>query len=288
MEPVLRSGFWRDAAATAAFEALARAVFGLDFSEYRAKGLWSDAYHPFAAFADDGRCVGSLCVFPSRFRVNGRDSTGCQLLTVATDPAWRGRGLQRRLWAEAGPWCRDQGDFTFLFTDDETVPFYEKLGLRGRPEWAPVVGLTPGAVAEPRRVDLDTGEGFAEVERRVRRREPASDVLGFLNPSLELFMMLAPYRTGVYRASQAEALLVVEDLRDRLLLHDVVAERMPSWEAIEADLRWFGRAEVELGFFPDRLGVTPRMSRPVVGSAAVVDGRGALPANVLFPRSVRA
>jgi GNAT superfamily N-acetyltransferase len=288
MAAVIRSGFWRDAAATAAFEALARLVFGLDFTEYRARGLWSNAYHPFAAFAPDGRCVASLCVFPSEFRVERRTMTGCQLLTVATDPAWRGRGLQRRLWAEAGPWCREHGDFTFLFTDDETVPFYEKLGLLGRPEKAAVVELTPGPSSPPRRFDLDAPGGFAEAERRVRRREPVSDVLGFLNPNLQLFMIIAPYRKQLYRASDTDALLIVEDLGDRVLLHDVIAERMPPWSAIVDDLRGFGRPSVELGFSPDRLGVCPDTLRPIVGSAAVVDGRGNLPPAVPFPRSVRA
>ena len=103
MNPEFRSRFFEDARAQAAFETCARRVFGLDFTRWKQKGLWDPQYTPFAAFVD-GKCVASLCVYPSATLVGGQERQGAQLLTVGTLPEFRRRGLQRELWTRASDW----------------------------------------------------------------------------------------------------------------------------------------------------------------------------------------
>lgn len=92
-----RSDYFDDPDAKASFERYAIAVFGLDFTRWKERGLWDDQYKPFSAFVD-GECVASICVYPSDMKVDGKKKLGAQLLTVGTLPDYRKIGIQREIW----------------------------------------------------------------------------------------------------------------------------------------------------------------------------------------------
>jgi len=164
----MRSDYFGDPEALAAFESYARAVFGLDFGLWKAKGLWDPGYVAFSAFAGDA-CVASLCVYPSEMRVAGARRRGAQLLTVGTLPEYRGRGIQHELWRAAAAWIDRRCDFAFLFTDDSTAGFYEKLGFRRLAEHAEVIPLPVGSGARTGPNRKPPGAAGAEAWRE---REP--------------------------------------------------------------------------------------------------------------------
>ena len=92
-----RSDYFDDPSAKASFERYAKKIFGLDFSRWKARGLWDNQYKPFSAFAE-GECVASICVYPSEMRVDGVKRKGAQLLTVGTFPEYRLQGIQKEIW----------------------------------------------------------------------------------------------------------------------------------------------------------------------------------------------
>jgi GNAT superfamily N-acetyltransferase len=280
-----RSHYFDDSRAKASFERCAKAVFGLDFSLWQAKGLWDDRYRPFSAFKDD-ECIASICVYPSLMSVAGEKKTGAQLLTVGTLPEFRGQGIQRKIWERARDWIEQECDFVFLFTDEPEAGFYERLGLRRRAEHTEIVPC-PECSGETEFSKLDLDADYAVVERLAGEREMVSDRLGFLNPNLLLFMFLYVYRDWTYHLRDLDAVVVAEEAADRVRIHDVVARKMPRLSDIEGFLATFGK-DVDFLFCTDRLGVEGATYRRVDDGVLIVSDEFDLTGNFVFPYSIRA
>ena len=116
MKIEFRSHYFDDSRALASFESCTKKIFDLDFSRWKQKGLWDKDYTPFSAFIN-GECVASICVYPSKMKINGKTKKGAQLLTVGTLPDFRLKGIQREIWKRAYNWISEECDFVFLFTD---------------------------------------------------------------------------------------------------------------------------------------------------------------------------
>ena len=93
----LRSHYFGEPAAKTAFKDFAQEIFGLDFTPWETRGLWDDLYVPYSIF-DGEKVVANMCVYPSEMTVRGSRQSGLELLTVGTLPAYRKRGLQRKIW----------------------------------------------------------------------------------------------------------------------------------------------------------------------------------------------
>jgi GNAT superfamily N-acetyltransferase len=286
-----RSDYFDDPDAKASFERYAKKIFGLDFSRWKARGLWDDQYKPFSAFVG-GECVASLCVYPSEMSVSGAKKEGAQLLTVGTLPEYRSQGIQREIWKRVQGWIQQECDFTFLFTDESAAGFYEKLGLRRQPEHYDVVSC-PQLVGQDelrfKKLSLGQDDDYAIVERLAREREMVSNRLGFFNPKLLLFMFLYVYQSWSYYLEDIDAVIVVEEKEDRLRIHDIVAKKMPSLSDIETFLRQFKKKEIEFLFCTDRLGLgQPTRKKRVEEEVLFVSENFELDGQFVFPYSIRA
>jgi GNAT superfamily N-acetyltransferase len=285
-----RNNYFDDPFAKASFERYAKKIFGLDFSRWKARGLWDNQYKPFSAFAG-GECVASICVYPSEMRVGGVKRRGAQLLTVGTLPEYRLQGIQKEIWKRAGAWIDRECDFTFLFTDEPAAGLYEKLGLRRQPEYFERVRCpNPDSHAELRfkRLDLEQDSEYAIIERLAKEREMVSNRIGFLNPNLLLFMFLYLYQSWSYYLEDIDAVIVVEETEDRLRIHDIVARQMPKLSDIEVFLAQFKKEEIDFLFCIDRLGVDHSKKRRVKDSLLFVSDNFELEGQFVFPYSIRA
>jgi ribosomal protein S18 acetylase RimI-like enzyme len=252
-----RDDYFDDPDAKASFERYAKKIFGLDFSRWKARGLWDDQYKPFSAF-DGEECVASICVYPSEMRVGGAKRKGAQLLTVGTLSEYRSQGIQREIWKGVHAWIQQKCDFTFLFTDESAAGFYERLGLRRQAEHYDVVSC-PQLVGQDevrfKKLDLEQDNDYAIVERLARERGMVSHRLGFFNPKLLLFMFLYVYQGWSYYIESIDTVVVAEETEDRLRIHDIVARKMPKLRDIETFLAQFKKKEIEFLFCTDRLGL---------------------------------
>ncbi len=286
-----RSGYFNDPDAKASFERYAKKIFGLDFSRWKARGLWDDQYKPFSAFIG-GECVASICVYPSDMRVDGLKKKGGQLLTVGTLPEDRSQGIQREIWKRVWAWIQQECDFAFLFTDESAADFYEKLGLTRQPEHFDVVScpqLTSQDELRFKRLNLELDREYAIVERLAREREMVSDRLGFFNPNLLLFMFLYVYQSWSYYLADIDTVVVVEETEDRLRIHDIVAKKMPKLSDIEIFLAQFRKEEIEFLFCTDRLGlIQPTKKKRVEEDVLFVSEDFELDGRFVFPYSIRA
>jgi GNAT superfamily N-acetyltransferase len=250
-----RSDYFDDPDAKASFERYAKEIFGLDFSRWKARGLWDHQYKPFSAFAG-GECVASICVYPSEMRVDGVRKKGAQLLTVGTLPEYRLQGIQKEIWKRAHAWIKQEYDFVFLFTDESAAGLYEKLGLRRQPEYFETIRCTKAtshAKLPFKRLNLEQDRDYEIIERLAGEREMVSHRIGFLNPNLLLFMFLYIYQSWSYYLEDIDTVIVAEETKDRLRIHDIVARQMPKLSDIDSFLAQFKKEEIELLFCTDRL-----------------------------------
>jgi GNAT superfamily N-acetyltransferase len=285
-----RDSYFDDPFAKASFERYAKKVFGLDFSRWKARGLWDSQYKPFSAFIH-GECVASICVYPSEMRVDGVKRRGAQLLTVGTLPEYRLQGIQRELWKRVHGWISQECDFTFLFTDESAAGFYERLGLRRQPEYFETVRCPqPASHAELRfkKLNLEQDSEYATLERLAKEREMVSNRLGFFSPNLLLFMFLYLYQGWSFYIEDIDTVIVVEETEDRLRIHDVVAKRMPKLSDIEVFLAQFEKEEINFLFCTDRLGVDQSKKKRVKDSLLLVSDNFELEGQFVFPYSIRA
>ena len=285
-----RSNYFDDPDAKASFERYAKKIFGLDFSRWKARGLWDDQYKPFSAFAG-GECVASICVYPSEMRVGGLERKGAQLLTVGTLPEYRSQGIQGEIWKRVHAWIHQDCDFTFLFTDESAAGFYERLGLRRQPEYFETVQCPPLASHAGLRLEklnLEQDSQCAILERLAKEREMGSNRLGFFNPNLLLFMFLYSYQSQSYYLEDIDTVIVVEETEDRLRIHDIVANKMPRLSDIEIFLAQLKKEEIEFLFCTDRLDVDQPKKKSVKDSLLFVSEDFELEGEFVFPYSIRA
>lgn len=120
--------FQQDPEDRLAFNRLSGAVFpGLDFEPWYQMGGWDQSARPFALF--DGReAAACLLAIEQPFWLEGRRRRTVQLGSVAVAPAWRGRGLARRLMEQALEQC--PAEMVFLYANCQAAGFYRHMGFR--------------------------------------------------------------------------------------------------------------------------------------------------------------
>ena len=281
--------YFNDHRAKNAFEVYAMKIFGLDFSLWKERGLWDNDYIAFSAF-DGGECIASICVYPSEITFKGKVEKWAQLLTVGTLPEYRLKGLQRELWDRAYSWIRKNCRKTFLLTDDSAAGFYEKLGFTRKQERYDVIKLKTSfgsGLSGFRRLNLNHDADFEILKRLAISREPVSDILGVKNPKLMLFIFLYVFQDWCYYSKQLDTVVVIEELNDRLRIHDIAAEKMPVFLDIENFAGQFGKEEIDILFCTDKLQLKKTIRKEIADSILFMVDDSGMDFDFMFPSSIR-
>jgi GNAT superfamily N-acetyltransferase len=111
-------------------------VFGqnADFLAWYAAGGWDSGYRSCGLATASGELVANVSVTEMELVLEGEKLKGFQFGAVGTVPAWRGRGLARRLIDEVIAELELQADMILLFANDSVVDFYPRFGFR-RTRW---------------------------------------------------------------------------------------------------------------------------------------------------------
>ena len=124
-----RSAMFRDMR-TATEDQLQRMVAATE--PWLAGALADGTYHGWLAVTADGSVVagGGVIVTPWLARPREGDPRHALIVNVYTDPAWRGRGLARRIMEAILAWLRAQGlRSVSLHASDAGRHLYETLGF---------------------------------------------------------------------------------------------------------------------------------------------------------------
>ena len=287
MEPVLRSDYWNDAKARAAFKKFILGIHGLDFTEWEAHGYWDTAYRPFSLFHGD-EIVSSVCLYELNAWIDGKPAHLGQFSGVGTLPDWRRRGLARRLSETALENAGARLDGIYLFADEEAIPFYESTGFRALDNSLEFVEPALARRREgARRLDPAEKGDLDHIFDNAGRRAPVSDRYSVLSPKLLIFHVLYLLRDAVWEIPALDCLILARRKKGVLEIFDILAERVPKFEEFYPYLADPGDKEVRFHFHADKLGLPRRGMRLLKEMHCYV--RGDFPvARPVFPFTSRA
>ena len=289
-ELIFRQDYWDDLDARRSFKEFLNRIHGLDLSLWETQGYWDYSYRPFSFFDSRGVVVSSVCVYSLDLVVLGKPCRAAQISGVGTLAELRRRGLNRRLTEIALDEILPDHELVFLFSDEDAIPFYVATGFRPLEEHRPFLAVS-GAKRRPglRRLDLADRSDRELVERFAARRVSVSNTLGVLSTRLFMFHALYSMNTCTYHLPDLDLLVLFVEDGERLVIHDLVGERVPSFAEVAPYLVSERTREVCFSFVPDRLAVEGIEWRPYPDNNLF--DRGNLPLSgqpFLFPKTAQA
>ncbi len=251
----LRRHYWEDRDSRAAFKSFIKDIHNLDFSRWEAMGYWDSAYTPFSYFKE-GKVIASVCIYLLDAVIAGRQTNLAQISGVGTDARWRKRGLSRELTEMGLAWARDKHEGTFLFADDEAIPYYAKCGFSPLNEYLERHFATPtdfksGAI----QLDVTDKAHLDRIYDYALRRDYISHQFSVQSSKLFMFHALYFLQTNIYEIKDLDCLVCYKRDGNTLSIYDIVSEEIPRFEDIypfiakETDLR------IEFHFQTDKLGL---------------------------------
>jgi GNAT superfamily N-acetyltransferase len=287
MDLQLKTQYWDDPSALAAFKTFILKIHGLNFTDWDSGGFWDHSYTPFSFF-DGDKVVASVCVYLLDAVVNGEDTCLAQVSGVGTLPEWRRRGLNRQLTDVALDWARGKHDGVFLFANTEAVPFYNKCGFSSIDEFVETIDVTPvpkcgGSV----RLDPGNDQELNRIYEYATQRAPVSDQFSVLNAKLLMFHVLYILRDCIYEISNLDCLVFCRRANGTLSIYDIVGERIPRLEELYPYVAAASDRVIEFHFNTDKLGLEKVGTRPLIGNNPFI--KGAFPIEKpVFPFTSRA
>ena len=212
-------------------------TFGLDLAPLDELGLGDPSYRAFSYFDAAGCCVANAATFVLPLVVDGRRVDAMGVQSVATRPAYRGRGLSRRLLDRALRWCDVNAGLVFLMT---SIPgFYEPLGFRTVPQFAYVGVPPPVPLGMPsRRLDLGLGDDRRLLVELLHRRSPVSARFAVVGAAGGVVLNLVgePELCAWHLPAHDAVVVTRQKQDDTFCLVDVVAAEMPELAQVLASL----------------------------------------------------
>ena len=213
---------------------------------------WEDASTPFVV-ERDGRVIAHVGVLEMELVCHGQTRRVGGIHAVCTLASERRRGLYRSLMEEALAWCDARYETLELTT--ENPEYYEPFGFVRVPEHHYRAEVqAPGGGPGPRPLDPDDPDALTRLEALLERRAPVSTGLAVVREQRVFKFNLAggvelfdfPGLDCIAALSRPEP--------GQLVVHDVVAARMPPLEELLAALAEPVH-EVRFEFSPDAMGV---------------------------------
>jgi predicted N-acetyltransferase YhbS len=211
---------------------------------------WRNCSTPFVC-ERGGRVISHVGLLEMSYVVGGERLQFGGVHAVITLESERRRGHFRRIMEELLDYC--DGRFAALELGTENPEYYEPFGFRVVPEYrfaAPV--RSTGGTAGFRAIDPGSIQDVALLDRLLTDRTPVSNRLGVVDER-DVFKFTQGVEDVFYSAA-LDCLAAFEIEGRRMLLSDVVANELPSIDAILHELEQ-PIDEVVFHFSPDRFDV---------------------------------
>ena len=264
----LRTQYWNDPVAKASFKQFAMDIFGLDFSDWDKAGFWDKAFTAFSYF-DGDEVVANTCLYLLPAIINGRKTQLAQISTVGTRADLRRQGMNRELTEIALDWAKGKQDGVFLFSDEDAVPFYERIGFSPQEEFLEVIDAKPVTSREGA-IKLDPQSDLAKIHDYAQNRVPISNKLSIGNEKLTMFHALYFLRDLIYEIPELDCFVACKRSEERLKIFDIVGKQIPSWKELHPFIADAGDREVEFHFHTDKLGLSAVRQIPLKGNLPFV------------------
>ncbi len=237
-----------DEAALPGFLDLAKEVFGLDFTPWRADGWWGGDYIPHVLM-DDEKVAANVSVNIIRARWQGVEKRFIQIGTVMTDPACRGQGLARHLMEEVLARYAGNSDGMYLYANDSVLDFYPKFGFVHAQEYQYSLPVKSSGLPV-RKLDMDAPRDRAKlIEAYLTRSNPYSALPVLGNTGLLMFYCGRFLKDCVYEIPDLGAVAVAKRDGDWMLCYSVFGGNATLPEVLNA-LAEDATRTAALGFTP--------------------------------------
>ncbi|MBW2646843.1 MAG: GNAT family N-acetyltransferase [Deltaproteobacteria bacterium] len=252
----LRTNYYQDRSKLSALNRFMRTIFEFDFEEWVEKGFWDSQYVPFSFFQDN-TIISNVSLYSMDMVVNGERRKVAQICTCGTLPEYRRRGFAGKLLQKALESAKQDHHFVFLLSNDDVVRFYRSHGFQPVKEFkvsvrAPRVEALPGSV----KLDPDNPENLDLISTYAAARAPVSDHFGVLNTNLLIFHCLYGLRDNIYHIPDLDVIVLYKRQKRRLILYDVLGERVPAFSKFYPYLADGRRETVEFLFVPDKMALS--------------------------------
>ncbi len=236
--PMLRKSFFH----------LAQQTFDLDFAPWYRRGFWTDMYRPYA-FAEGDTVAANASINHIHTLWQGAPRHYIQIGTVMTAPAYRGRGLSRRLLEEILSDWQGKCDCIYLYANDSVLDFYPKFGFAPAAEYqySCTVSPCPGDFAP---LDMDVPEHQALLRRCYEMSNPYAALPVRGNFGLLMFYCGGPMRSCVWYSPALDTVCIAEQTGGILSCLDIFGPGSVPLESLLANLVRGAACQAHLGFTP--------------------------------------
>lgn len=197
-----------DTASRTAYNALATATFGLSFENWYNSGHFIGNHIPYTLM-DGKKAVANISVNTMDVLYNGTTSKYLQLGTVMTDPAHRGKGLQKQIFDEILKDFSGKYDGMFLFANKSVLGFYPKLNFE-RADYYNYVKPVTHKPTQLKKLDMSNGEDVALLKKYYAKGNPFSALQVVNNFSLLMFYCGSFFHDYVYYIPQYDAVVIAQ------------------------------------------------------------------------------
>jgi ribosomal protein S18 acetylase RimI-like enzyme len=266
MDLTLRTEYWDDPTAKAAFNDFLVEIHGLALSNWDSQGYWDKAFTPFSFFEGD-KIISNVCIYSLDAVVNGKPTRLAQISSVGTSPDWRRKGLNRQLTNIGLEWAGGNHDGVFLFSDTGAISFYEACGFRPIEEYVEFVEAgTVDRIDGIVKLDPENRQDLDRIYEVAKRRTPVSNRFSILNAKLVMFHVLYYLRVHLFEIPDLDCVVFFKREEGILKIFDILAERIPSWSELHPYLADEGDRIVEFHFHADKLGINEIKTKPLSGN----------------------
>jgi GNAT superfamily N-acetyltransferase len=232
----LRSDYFGDPLAWRAFCDLLMDIFGIDVTPLEILGGPDPTTMATGYFDADGRCIANLSAFSMPLMIEGEVVRAAGWQSGAVRPAWRGRGLFRKLMDITFERCIAAGYEAMMLTTRHPG-LYEPYGFQPMPQ-AHFAGPAP-AIAErvprARRLDIRTPEDLDLIRSRLLQRAPVSSHFSVVDQSHMFLLNAWLSGTSLHWLEQFHCITASgPSASGGLALLDVVGDTIPTLATILA------------------------------------------------------
>lgn len=236
-----------DAALRQSFNALAEAVFGLNFENWYQNGFWGDNYEPYSV-VEEGKVVANVSLNRTDMVIDGERKRLYQLGTVMTADGYRNRGYIRAVMAEIEKDIRD-ADGVYLFANDSVLEFYPKFGFVPEKEHIYTKTVSQSGECRMKQISMDNAAGWETLHKAMAASTFPAACRMVDNDGLIFFYVSQFMQDSVYYDEMLDAWVIAEREGDELLIHNVFS---PMQISLDDVVKAFGSdiKTVKLGFTP--------------------------------------
>lgn len=197
---------------------------GCTFSAWGARGGWVAGYDVFAMVVDD-QVVSTVGRQSMRYVINGKECSGYQLGAVATHADHRNRGLARLLMNKVLGGLDAPDQPVILFANSSVLDFYPRFGFRRLVQSGFIghVDVHAGTLAPS--LDLARPTDRAWLAEHCARASVTGRGFSARDYYPTMLFHLTRQPRTVFRLDSFEAVVIVRQVDDRLLIEDLLATR---------------------------------------------------------------